>query len=125
MTYAKLVGYGLLLAVGLSSAKAVFFSLALWDTSFVFHCVFWVLVVAATVAAVQQLGYITVLEALVVLVVWLLFHLISDALIAGPLAGFRIFIDPAMAVGYVLFASSIIFFHPKKHVQRRKQRANK
>lgn len=125
MTYAKLVGYGLLLGLGLTCVKAVFFTLAVWETAFASHVVLWVLVVLAAIAAVQQLGYITVLEALVVLVVWLIFHLIFDLLIAGPLAGYAIFIDPGMAVAYVLFASSIIFFHRKKHVQRRKQLANK
>ncbi len=124
MTYAKLVGFGLLLALGLSAMKAVFFTLAVWETVFLSHVLLWVLVVAATIAAVRQLGYITVLEALVVLVVWLIFHILMDVAIAGPLAGFALLVDPGMAVGYVLFASSIILFHSKKHVQRRKQLAS-
>ena len=125
MTYAKLVGYGLLLALGLAALKAVFFSLAAWETSFLFHCVLWAAVVGATVAAVKQMEHITVLEALVVLVVWLVFHLLADVVIAAPLVGFRILVDPSMAVGYVLFASSIILFHSKRHVHRRKQLAAK
>lgn len=125
MTYAKLLGYGFLLALGLACMEAVFYTLAVWETTIVSHALFSVLVVLFTTIAVRQLGYITVLEALVVLVVWLIFHVLLDVLVAGPLAGYGVLVDPNIAVGYVLFAVAIILFHSKRHVARRKQLASK
>lgn len=125
MTYAKLFGYGLMLALVIVCIKSICYSLTVWDTSFVLHCVFWLLVIGSTVVAVRKLGAITVLESLVVLVLWLIFHVLFDLIFTGVLVGYSILVDPNMAVEYVLFAAVIIIFHNKRHVVRRKELLSK
>ena len=123
MTYVKLFGYGLGLAAFLVVTKSVFYSFAAWETSFLIHALYWVVVGVAAVFAVRQLGAITVLEALIVLVLWLVLELLGDVLITGLLVGYKVLVDPNMAVGYVVLASAIIFFHHKRHIARRKELA--
>lgn len=120
MTYSKLLGYGLLLAAFLVFLKTLFFGSFAWNGALGLHLFYWILVVVVTTALVRRLGVITLLEAVLVLVVWLFLELLGDALFAGPIAGYSVFTDPSMLFGYALLPISIILFHKKRHVQRRK-----
>ncbi len=125
MTYAKLLGFGGVLIITLLVLKIVLIGLFAWEGSILLPLLFWLLVGALAVAAARRLGVITMLEAVVVICFWLLVQLILDVLIAGPVLGFGIFLDPDLAIGYLVFALSILFFHKKRHVLRRDELAQK
>lgn len=125
MTYKKLFGFGLLLTAVLVILKIIFFGYFTWTESFNSHVLYWLVVWVLSTALVRRLGVITMLEAVVVMVLWLILELIGDSAIAGPLVGWRILIDPNFALGYLFMPLAIFLFHKKRHVVRREQMAKK
>jgi hypothetical protein len=121
MTYLKLFGFGVGLAVVLVVTKILFYGWFAWADNVTLHFVYWLLVVVLTAALVRRLGLITVLEAVVVFVLWLLLELIGDIAVAGPVVGFRVLVDSNFAVGYLLLVGSVLLFHKKRHVHRRRE----
>ncbi len=125
MTYKKLFGFGILLAAVLVILKIVLFGYFTWAGSFDLHVVYWLIVWVLTTALVRRLGFITMLEAVVVMVLWLLLELIGDGAVATPMVGWRVLIDPSFALGYLFIPLAIFLFHKKRHVERRQQLAKK
>lgn len=123
MTYTKLFGFGLILMSVLVLVKTIFFGWFAWSDSLGLHLFYWVLVGVLSVALVRRLGVITLLESLIVVVLWLFFELLGDILVAGPVAGFGVLVDANFAVGYVVLVASMLLFHKKRHVHRRRELA--
>lgn len=120
MTYTKLFGFGFLLACVLVLVKTIFFGWFAWADSLMLHILYWLLVAVLSVALVRRLGVITLLEGLVVVVVWFCLELMGDIIITGPIAGFGVLVDANFAVGYVVLVGSMLLFHKKRHIHRRR-----
>ena len=101
--------------------KTIFFGWFAWPDSLALHLFYWVLVAVLSVALVRRLGVITLLESLIVVVLWLVLELLGDMAVTGPVAGFGVLVDANFAVGYIVLVSSILLFHKKRHVHRRKE----
>lgn len=120
MTYTKLFGFGLILTVVLVIVKTILFGWFAWADSLMLHLFYWILVDVLSVALVRRLGVITLLESLIVVVLWLFLELMGDILVSGPVAGFAVLVDANFAVGYVVLVAGMLLFHKKRHVQRRR-----
>jgi hypothetical protein len=57
------------------------------------------------------------------MVLWLFLELVCDVAIAGPLAGFGVLIDVRFLFGYFLLLMSVLLFHKKRHVHKRRELA--
>lgn len=125
MTYKKLFGFGILLTTVLVILKVIFFGYFTWSGSFDLHIVYWLVVWVLSTALVRRLGTITMLEAVVVMVLWLILQLIGDGAVATPVLGWKVLIDPSFALGYFFMPLAIFLFHKKRHVERRQQLAKK
>jgi hypothetical protein len=125
MTYAKLLGFGGLLTGVLLMFKALFYARFDWSGSFVLHLFYLGLVVVLAAALVRRLGVITMLEALVVAILWFVMDLLATGLIAAPLAGWKMLIDLYIILGLLFVPLSVIAFHKKRHIERRKELAAK
>lgn len=123
MTYAKLLGFGFILAAVLVVLKTVFFGYFTWEDTAALHYVYWGVAALLTPALVRRLGVITILEAMVVAVLWLVMEIIGDLIIAAPIAGWRVLVDSNFAIGYLIPPVIIFMFHKKRHVHVRKQLA--
>lgn len=119
MTYTKLFGYGLFLVAVLVFLKIVFFSFFTWGDTTSLHFFYWGCIAVLVAALVRRLGVITLLEALVVTVLWILFAIIADVALSGPLAGWGVLADPDFAIGYLVLIFAVMAFHKKRHVHRR------
>lgn len=125
MTYTKLFGFGILLAGVLVVLRIIFSGYFTWADSFQLHVVYWLVVWVLATALVRRLSVITMLEAVVALVLWLIFMILFDVAIAGPVIGWGVLIDPNFALGYLFMPLAVILFHKKRHVARREQLAKK
>ncbi len=123
MTYTKLFGFGLILMTSLVLVKTIFFGWFAWTDSLALHVFYWAFVAVLSVALIRRLGVITLLESLVVVILWLVFELVGDILVTGPVVGFGVLVDANFAVGYVVLVSSMLLFHKKRHVHRRRELA--
>lgn len=123
MTYTKLFGFGLIYAAVLVSLKTWFYGSFTWADSFGLHAVYWAVVVVGATALVRRLGVITVIEAVVVMALWFIFELIGDVAVSGPVSGWGVLIDGNFLFGYFLLFMSVLLFHKKRHVQKRRQQA--
>lgn len=123
MTYAKLFGFGLTLAAVLVILKTVFFGFFTWEDTALLHYIYWGVAAVLTPALVRRLGVITILEAMVVAVLWLVMEVVGDVILAAPIAGWRVLVDSNFAVGYLIPPVTIFMFHKKRHVHVRKQLA--
>ncbi|MBL8031626.1 MAG: hypothetical protein JNK33_04870 [Candidatus Doudnabacteria bacterium] len=123
MTYAKLFGFGFILVAVLVVLKTVFFGFFTWEETALLHYIYWGVAAVLTPALVRRLGVITILEAIVVAVLWLVMEIIGDAIVAAPIAGWRVLVDPNFAIGYLIPPLVIFMFHKKRHVHVRKQLA--
>lgn len=123
MTYFKLLGFGFILAAVLVVLKTVFFGYFSWEDTIALHYVYWGVAALVTPALVRRLGVITILEAIVVAVLWFIMQLIGDLIIAAPIAGWRVLLDVDFAMGYLIPPIVIFLFHKKRHVHVRKQLA--
>lgn len=121
MTYAKLFGFGLLLALVLVVLKTIFFGWFTWSETSILHLIYWGAGFVLTPALVRRLGVITILEAIIVMILWLILQVIADVIIAIPIVGWRVMIDGYFAVGYLVPPAAIFLFHKKRHVHRRKE----
>lgn len=121
MTYAKLFGFGFILAAVLVILKTVFFGYFTWENTAGLHYVYWLVAALLTPALVRRLGVITILEAMVVAVLWLIMEILGDLIIAAPVAGWRVLVDPNFAIGYLIPPLAIFMFHKKRHIHVRKQ----
>lgn len=125
MTYKKLFGFGILLTTVLVILKIIFFGYFTWAGSIQLHILYWLVVWILAIALVRRLGFITMLEAVVVMVLWLIIQLIGDGAVATPMLGWRVLVDPSFALGYLFMPLAIFLFHKKRHVERRQQAAKK
>lgn len=121
MTFTKLIGFGILLAVVMSAVKVFFYQSFNWDDSTVVHYVFWLIAASFSVALIRRLGVITFLEAIVVCSLWIFFQLIVDLAVTASITGYRIFISPAFLIGYLIVIVAMFVFHKKRHVHIRKE----
>lgn len=124
MTFARFFGFGFLTAFALAILKIVFFSY-LDPENIVLHYVFWFFTLVVVIAFIRRLGFINYLESIVVLVIWLVFSLFMDLLIASPVLGLDLFKNFYILFSYLLLALGVFLFHKKRHIQIRRQKASK
>lgn len=124
MTFVRFLGFGVLSALILSVLKILFFGF-LDPLNIVVQYLYWFLTFVVVVACSRRLGFINYLEAVVVLVIWLVIALFFDLLIASQFLGLVLFKNFYILFGYLIMALAIFMFHKKRHVQIRRQQSGK
>lgn len=119
MTSGKLIGYGVVLSLILTTLK-LFFYRFLNTESVTILLVIYVLLMVFTVASVRRVGIINYLESVVVIIFWLSFGLIFDIFAIGLGYGLEPYTHITFWLMYPLLLLTIFLFHKKRHVDIRR-----
>jgi hypothetical protein len=84
---------------------------------------YWSVLALVGIAMVRRLGILNYLEAAFVAVVWFVFNVFFDLLIASRFLGLRMFGQWQLWAGYLIFMLSVFLFHRKRHVEIRREQA--
>ena len=119
MTSGKLIGYGVVLSLILTTLK-LFFYRFLNTESVIILIVIYLLLMVLTIASVRRVGIINYLESIVVMVFWLGFGLIFDLFAIGLGYGLEPYTHITFWLMYPLLLLTIFLFHKKRHVDIRR-----
>ena len=119
MTSGKLIGYGVVLSLILTTLK-LFFYRFLNTESVIILIVIYLLLMVLTIASVRRVGIINYLESVVVIIFWLSFGLIFDIFAIGFGYGLEPYTHITFWLMYPLLLLTIFLFHKKRHVDIRR-----
>ncbi len=118
MTFKKLFGYGILLAIVIVVIEFIFGRFLNIDSIWL-QVSEWLLIAAFSIALSRRLGTINYLEAILVIGTWLIISLLFSYILLGTIT----FQHGYVWIGYLVMAVAIFIFHKKRHVEIRKQTA--
>lgn len=124
MTFARFFGLGFVIAILTAFLELVFLNV-LNPEALGIKILFWVLLGVVSIALVRRLGVLQYLESFFVILSWLVFSLIVDALFTQQFVAAGFWTNVAVWIGRLVSALAILFFHKKRHVEIRKELAKK
>ncbi len=118
MTTGKFFTFSLL-AVILTTAVKLFFLLYLNIDNYYIVYLMWAAIGLITIACCRRLGVISYLEAVLVLVLWLIAEAFVDLLIISTITGPGVYSHLYLWISYVVMMVFVFLFHKKRHVEVR------
>lgn len=120
MTIKNLFLYSFLQWVFFSALKYVFFQYEILANPGWQNILFWLLSAAIAAAFVRRYGVINFLEAIFLIIVWVLGDLLLDLMFLSIYLGLGMFAKMEYWVGFGIFGLAVLFFHKKRHIHVRK-----
>jgi len=120
MTIKNLFLYSFLQWLLFSLLKIWFFNYEILSNAGWQNILFWIFCAIIAAAVVRRFGIINYLEAMFLIIVWILGDLLLDLMILSIYTGLGIFSTVEYWVGFGILALSIFFFHKKRHIHVRK-----
>lgn len=82
--------------------------------------IYYLLLVASSIALIRRFGPINYFEAIFAMVLWLIISLITDYVITSAVTGKEVFSDWHFWISYAVVLLAMLIFHKKQHVEIRK-----
>src|SRR5688572_3605961 len=124
MTFTKLVIFTVLVIVLTTFAKLLFINVLDIGNIYIVY-LFWLVILAVTIACTRRLGVLNYLESFLVMGLWLFLSLLFDMLVVAAIAGTDIYKHLYLWISFAVMLGGIFLFHKKRHVELRKQLAGK
>jgi len=120
MTIKNLFLYSFLQWIFFSLLKIWVFNYEILSNAGWQNILFWLLSAVIAAAVVRRFGIINYLEAMFLIIVWILGDLLLDLMILSIYTGLGIFSSIEYWVGFGILALSVFLFHKKRHIHVRK-----
>lgn len=120
MTIKNLFLYSFLQWLFFSFLKLWFFKYEILSNAGWQNVLYWFLCAVITAAIIRRFGVINYLEAIFLIIVWILGNLFMDLLLLSAYIGLGIFSSVVYWIGHGILALSALLFHKKRHIHVRK-----
>ncbi len=120
MTIKNLFLYSFLQWMFFTALKFVFFQYEILANPGWQNILFWLLAAAIATAFARRYGVINFLEAIFLVIVWVLGDLLLDLMFLSIYLGLGMFAKMEYWVSFFIFGLAVLFFHKKRHIHVRK-----